>query len=537
MKLPRVVLVIVAASSVWAQNTVVLSGKITDLITGLPVENAAVALTQNGRSVDYTDAGGNYSFGEIAPGTGSVEIQATGYLPFQKTNPDEVSIHIAADHAVHNFRLTPVASISGRLEGETGGTLDRNISAVLFKEDFTEGVRHFSGRGPGLVSAIGPDGSFKFTGLEPGRYILSADPRAGTSYVMQMLRDRAPGQVPASRPKEGYIQTYYPGTTEFAAALLISVAAGEARSVDFKIAWRPLFRASGVIDLPGTESWKGTVQVTAAGDGVNRLSYSGVATVPGPFTVEGLPSGQYIANAVTGAPETTGVALSFRRLQVRLVFSITDHDIDGLRAVPDTQSQLGINGFFRMTGNSKALPGGLSVQYASPEPGGLSTPIPAAPSGEFWLTGVPGEYSVQPVVPAGYAATEIRYGGVNYLNSLIPMNGSSPDSSLTIVLTDQTGSVAGSIVDGDSKPVSAEIALVPDPLPAGFDFRAIRVVKNDSKGAFAISGLAPGRYKAVALTGDDRKRDHDMAILGDKFRAADSFEVVAGQSLTINVRQ
>ena len=45
--------------------------------------------------------------------------------------------------------------------------------------------------------------------------------------------------------------------------------------------------------------------------------------------------------------------------------------------------------------------------------------------------------------------------------------------------------------------------------------------------------LAPGRYKAVALAGDDRKRDHDLAILGDKLDAADSFEVVAGQSVTI----
>ena len=50
-----------------------------------------------------------------------------------------------------------------------------------------------------------------------------------------------------------------------------------------------------------------------------------------------------------------------------------------------------------------------------------------------------------------------------------------------------------------------------------------------------IGGLAPGRYKAVALTGDDRKRDHDLAILGDKLSVADSFEVVAGQSVTITL--
>jgi hypothetical protein len=186
--------------------------------------------------------------------------------------------------------------------------------------------------------------------------------------------------------------------------------------------------------------------------------------------------------------------------------------------------------------NGSALPASLSVQFAYPEPGGESIPIPAAPTGEFWLSGPSGDSSVRPVVPSGSTATEVRYGGANYLNSLIPMKGDSLDSSLTIVLSDQPGSVAGSVLDREQKPVPAKIALVPDPLPPGFDFRAIRVSKTDKQGAFSINGVGPGRYKAVALTGADRQQDHDLAILGDKLRAAGSFEVGAGQSVSIDVR-
>jgi hypothetical protein len=142
---------------------------------------------------------------------------------------------------------------------------------------------------------------------------------------------------------------------------------------------------------------------------------------------------------------------------------------------------------------------------------------------------------VQPVVPSGYTAIEVPYGGTNYLNSLIPMKGDSLDSSLTVVLSDHPGSVAGSVLDVEQKPMSAKIALVPDPLPLRFDFRAIRVVRSDKQGSFSINGLAPGRYKAVALMGDDQKQDHDMAILGDKLRAADAFEISAGQSVTANL--
>ena len=79
---------------------------------------------------------------------------------------------------------------------------------------------------------------------------------------------------------------------------------------------------------------------------------------------------------------------------------------------------------------------------------------------------------MQAVVPAGYAVTEVRYGGANYLNSLVPLRGDTLDPSLNIVLTDQPGAVRR--VDRryeQSKPVAARIVLAPDPLPAGFDFQ------------------------------------------------------------------
>ncbi len=549
MKLSWMVFTIIAANPLWAQNTVVVSGKITDAITGLPVEDAAIALTYGGQSVTrrmrYTDAAGNYSFEEVSPGVASVEIQATGFLAFQKTNPDEASLQIAVDHAVHNFRLTRAASITGKVEGEGGDRLPGSTVATLFQEDFSDGVRHFSGGaelGPANLFGIplGPDGSFRFTGLAPGRYIVGVGPRPFQTIEFQV--DRNTGQaLPAKPPAEGYVQTFYPGTTDFAAALPVSLGAGETVAADFKMAKRPLFRASGEVSAPGVERWAGKVQVTPTGYGVSRHVYSGPASVPGPFTVEGLPPGQYVATTIAGTPQpvqagAAGVRILVSTMQTNLSFSITDHDVDGLRIVPVPRGQVEVNGFFRMARPEIPLPGGLSVQYAFPQPGGVSTPIPAAATGEFWLSGMSGDYSVQPVLPAGYAATEVRYGSANYLNSLIPLTGGSPDSSLTIVLTDQTGSVAGTIVDRDSKPVPAEIALVPDPLPETFDFRAIRVVRNDQTGAFALSGLAPGRYRAAALTGDDRKRDHDMAILGEKIRAAEPFEVVAGQSVNISLR-
>ena len=542
---------ILAVSLVWAQGGV-FSGRITDAATGQPVEGAGIILEQGtSHASQLTDSGGNFSFeDDVVPGEGRIQIQKERYILFQRSNPDESSVQISGDRSEHNFRLTPAGSISGKIGMED----DARITVTLLEEDFTDGVSRFIPiASTNRAFGVGADGSFRFVGLEPGRYIVSASaqPNGGqfTSVLLCQQGNCTAAFGPDAEhvvdaPAEGYVTTYYPGTTQFADALPVALASGEKRAMDFKVAKRPLFRVSGEIDAPDIERGAPPVISVPGGalatreeaqpshsvslifkrtDGGPGESASGrVVAIPGPFTVSGLSAGQY-----------TGSAFG---TQNNISFAVTDHDVSGLKwVVHVVQRPLTVDGSFRMATSGTALPAGLSVQFARPLPG-ESMPMPASASGHFVLATPPGDYSVLPVIPAGYAVTELRYGGANYLNSLIPMRGDSIDSSLTIVLTDHPGAVAGSILDGDRKPIPAKVVLVPHPLPANFDLWAIRVVGCDKDGAFAFTGLAPGRYKAAALTGDDRKRDHDFAILADKLNAADAFEVAAGQSLSVNVR-
>jgi hypothetical protein len=262
----------------------------------------------------------------------------------------------------------------------------------------------------------------------------------------------------------------------------------------------------------------------------------------GKFAVDGLPPGEYRVGTmvIPGNSEPIGsgfrVSMSFIRLDTP--FLITDHDVTGVHVMPVATSgrPASTNGKFLLAPNNGALPGGLSVQFAYPNPGGESTPIPASPDGVFWLNDVPGEYSVRPVVPPAFAVTEIRYAGENYNFSLIPVGSGTADAPITIVLSDQPASISGVLTDDAGKPVAAKIALLPDPIPARFDFRAIRVVVTNDRGGFLLGGLAPGRYKAVALTGEDRRQDHDMTLLGPRLGPADAFELIAGQNLPISLR-
>src|SRR5262249_55442718 len=128
----------------------------------------------------------------------------------------------------------------------------------------------------------------------------------------------------------------------------------------------------------------------------------------GSFTVAGLRPGEYSAIASVVPSGETGI----------VPFVVSDHDVTGLKIIPRPVEQVHLHGTFRMADNGSSLPKDLSILYSDPNPGGQSEVIAAANEGQFSLTANPGNYSVRPVVPAGYAAVEIRYGGANQLNSL-----------------------------------------------------------------------------------------------------------------------
>jgi len=332
MSIARAILLTLAAGLAWAQGTVVFSGRITDAATGQPIEDAAIILEQgNSHASQLSDAAGNSSFEEdIVAGAARIQIQKEGYILFQRSNPDESSVQITGDHSEHNFKLTPAGSITGRISGEDA----EKLVVTLLREDFTGGVARFIAVASTNSSyGIGLDGSFGFVGLEPGRYVVSASPRPGGLLTMSTILClegncsalRKEVEQAADAPTEGYVTTYYPGTTKFADALPVTLASGEKRAMDFRIAKRPLFRVSGEIEVPDIERASPPV-ISAPQNLLGPLGADGTAdmaqpsrpvslvfrrtdggwgesasrslvSIPGPFAVSGLPAGQYTGTA------------------------------------------------------------------------------------------------------------------------------------------------------------------------------------------------------------------------------------------------
>lgn len=525
MRLFTILLAALASSAVWGQNLVVVSGQVTDGSTGLPIEDATVSI---GDQLKYTDSGGRFTLDPIAPESAEVRVEAKGYLALEKTK-----MRIAADQAIHDFRLLRTATISGRISAADSEWRHAGFLAKLLREDFTDGVRRFIPGTEHSTSVINEDGYFEFSGLAPGRYIVDAGPQTGEALFFERGKDGKP--VLAKHVEEGYVSTFFPGTPDFDAAIPITIGSGESQTADFSLLRRPFYRVSGEIE--GGIAKGDEIQVESEANG--RV-YTG-AISDGKFVVEGLPAGQYRVSRMVIPGESDPIRkfqVSMSIVRLDTPFPITDHDVTGLHVIPlpPAVGRISTTGKFLTAGSSAVLPEGLSVRFSYPNPGGQSTPIAAAPDGTFWLNDLAGEYSVRPVVSPAYAVTEIRYAGGNYPFSLIPLGSGTTDASITIVLSDQPASVSGMLIDYAGKPVAGKIALLPDPIPPQFDFRAIRVAVTNDRGEFALGGLAPGRYKAVALTGDDRRQDHDMSLIGPRLGTANAFELAAGQNLRIEPR-
>ena len=530
MKAKASALAILAATALAAQTAVTVSGRITDASNGVPIVGAEVILFSGEVPTptrQVTDSAGNYRIDGVTPGAASLRVDARGFL-----DSIPAKIQLTADNAAQNVALTPVSSIAGRIRTEDGSAIPASISLVLYREDYADGIRHWA---TGInTSPVQNDGAFRIDNLPAGHYILSASPPMGGFSMFVVARmSGAMGTTPTSTaPDENYIQTYYPGTTDFNAAVPITLLEGESITADFSIAKHHLYRISGEL-APGHTPLEGAVIVSSPGDGIMQRSYAGSSSASGKFSVGGLPPGNYVLESISHSAMQSNASISTVQIRLSLPFTITDHDIEDLHPSPALPvASIPVQGVFKMA-NGIPLPASLSVRYGYPKPGLPTDTIPAAPTGEFYLEGAGSDYSVRPIVPPTYAVSEIRYAGGNYLNSFIPFNADATDQSLTIVLTDQPASVSGSLIDGQQKPIAARVILAPDPLPPNFDFHALRVAATNSDGSFTLNSLTAGRYKAAVLTGDNRKRDHDLAILNDKFATADAFELTAGQNLTI----
>ncbi len=484
----------------FGQTVATVSGRVTDSLTHQPVVGASVTFCC-GRSAARvtTDASGAFLMKVQPDGTlSSVQIVKQGYARtpvFRK-----VDVH-AGESVVQEYELTPAGEISGRLRDRDSGRPLAGFVAILSSRG--GGTWHVTSR---------PDGSFRFEDITDGEYTLEIDSPAVERIFSGDEKPRA----------TGYGRTWFPDVPRPEMAVPISLAVGEKREIEIKLAKRELPHISGEFEVPkGAEEDEIGIKLVAPG--ARFPVVEGQIEKAGRFRIEGLDPGSYTLVASTIPVGGVG------HLYTTWTFEVTDHDIEDRKLA--MQPGVSARARLHMEEDGAPAPAGVRFGLRPFAPGRTSQRGDEDPL--FIPDFAPGEYWLNTIVPKGYAVVSASCNGQAVSFSTVDLE--APESTIDYVLTAQPGRFTGVVRDESQKPVAgAFVVLIPDSFrgdPRKFDQTAIRETQADPSGGFALGNLAPGKYRAVALGLADKDRNADITYLQGRMGGSEVIEIAKGQTV------
>jgi hypothetical protein len=323
------------------------------------------------------------------------------------------------------------------------------------------------------------------------------------------------------------------------------VGEGETRNIDISLQSQERHTLSGTVQAPREfEGQEISFEFTPSDSNVQRRA---VEMRPGPFRVENVAPGTYRL-AFTAGRYMGEIRVREDEASADYEVEITDHDIDDFKAVLTPGA--GLNGEVRMLEEDAKLPEKIGFAlvpatgwFARLKGGGtmvsgVRAGVWGGPvsGGRFRKEFVrPGEYwPLMMDLPDGYAVSEIDFGGSKTPYGTV--NLTARDTPITVVLTSRAGSLAGVVRDEDQNPLrGAVVVLLPDPVPEKIGPGAIWAEVAGEGGAFVFRNLAPGKFRAVVLTGEDRAFQGDQGYLRERALKRDAIEVMAGQTVSVSL--
>ena len=369
------------------------------------------------------------------------------------------------------------------------------------------------------------------TACVPGEYYVQASPttssnggRATSAAEIEWAQRAvsAPGGLLIAPPPPGPpmmpAPVLFPGTTDPATAIPITVKAGEERTgVDFAITFVATATVSGVIRGPGGAPpglAQGTLLRPGAGSGPGGGTLLIRPDAEGRFSVSDVPPGNYalaVRGSMQGSPGTVAgpMAVASMPLWAMTDVAVNGQDISGLELT--LAPGLTVSGKLVFDGEKAPVGAELTKVSVALQPHGptsMGAPsVMAQADGTFVIPGVgPGEYRLSANVPAGTAATSpwsLKSAVVSNVDTLdAPFTLRTDVGGAVITFTDRPTELTGSLLDTNGKP-ALEYFIVVFPMDRSLwtaQSRRVRSARPGNTGAFRIAGLPPGDYYVCAMT-------------------------------------
>lgn len=470
-----------------------LEGSVVNAATGDPIRKIMVEAFQVGMRVQptsaMTDINGHFILQNLDPGRYMLRAQAPGFPPQsygQKTPTGRGKILALAAGSHESdiaFRLLPGGVITGKVIDDDGDPLvGAQVQAML---------PGGPGRPGGFAGSAQTDdrGIYRIYGLRAGHYDVVANEQ--NRFVSFQGRIRRRPQPPA----EVYPPTYYPNSTDPSQAVPVDVSPGvETSAIDLTLTSVRGAILSGRVINEGSGKPQGIfVQLVPRFGGMFGPRYGApVMDEKGDFQIAGVPPGSYVAVANWG----NGKQMYSGRLPV----DVAGADMDALSVV--LAPGMALQGRVRTEAGAQLDFSALRMWMQSTENQQMMGPGAAEmnPDGTFVIHNVfDGTYRLHVVgFPETFYVKSATLGGEDLLaSSGAALSHAQAGSTLEVQLSQNGGSISGSVMN-DSKPVpGAVVLLAPDPPNRDRD-EMYDSKTTDQFGRFTMPGLPPGDFHLFA---------------------------------------
>jgi hypothetical protein len=298
-----------------------------------------------------------------------------------------------------------------------------------------------------------------------------------------------PGQ-----PEQGYLNSYYPGATEFSMATPLMVMPGvDLPGISVMLRKGMIYHVRGKVtgDIP--QGRPPVVQIFTGSDFIERTLGTSVVQ-NGSFDIGGLSPGSYTLGVIAPNDRAEGGWLTTQHLDIAGDIDVTLN----VGAPLNVSGQVKLEGLPAVAGSNQ--PGAVSLKGIQMTllATGFGKPAVTGDDGSFTFSGVrPGKYTigVAGMPPGGYLKA-ILSEGHDVIDGL-EIKATAP--SLDVRISMSAAELGGQVTVAPGEQLNtAEMVLIPDPPQPQHPWIYKRQATNPG-GEITIKNIAPGRYRLWAI--------------------------------------
>jgi hypothetical protein len=496
------------AGALWAQNQQaapgLLEGTVVSTLTGEPVVRAHVRVHGDGQdSGTYgamTNDSGKFSISPLPAGSYSVVVVRVGFsAPPEDDRTNEFTLAPGQRKDDLKLRLTPDGSITGTVVDSEGAPV--------------QGAAVTAGSARANTDR---QGRYRLGGLTPGRYRVKAQPVAASG----------PPEIRTDGTKEvHHAPTWFGGALKEPSGAWVAVGPGaETAGIEIRLIAVPITRISGRVtgfpagkrpQLAFTQSMSTTTSSVVKADG----SFEIWRTEPGKYTVtaELNDAGQRLSSAPVdlevGTANVENVELAY----------VPDTELAGLVIYEDEKAKPRARPGQPASAASRAV-----LVFSNAQNRAAPGPAAVGEDARFVVKGLrPDRYRIRPGWGGVYVKS-IRVGETGSQGAVVDLSRVAAGSAITVQLSSAVATITGT-VEGAAE--DCYVLLGPE-TPNGFP---PTVTLTGGSNVFSFADLAPGRYRIVALTDQERQSAERDGLdqFGDRVETVDAG---AGEKVTKNLK-